>query len=206
MANTKSTTTNTKPATKKDEIQKENEEKLSDVIAEDTKPTKLDLEKTTQSIKIPDDTVIDVKSNCFGQLLYKGRDGKTTWNKCGEVQSLTLKELREMKSTTPKFFESQWVVLLGVSSDSECKAKPADVYKSLGITKWYKSLVEPDNFKGICSWDNNTIASKVKLLSKGAKENLIIALNTFISKGILDSRKKIKAFEEALEVSLTEHD
>jgi len=201
MANLKSTT---KSTGKTPTIQKENKEKLSSVIAKETKPIKLDLDKTTQGIKILDDTLIDVKSNCFGELLFKGRDGSTTWNKCGEVQSLTMKELREMKSTAPKFFESQWVVLLGVSADSNSKAKPADVYKSLGISKWYENLVEPSSFKDICSWDISAISARIKLMSKGAKENLVLALNSYISTGVLDSRKKIKAFEEALGVKLIE--
>jgi len=187
-------------------ITDEAKEKLSELIAEDIKPAKLDLSDTTQGIKISEDTVIDVKSNCFGVLIYNGKDGSTTWNKCGEIQNLSLKELREMKATSPKFFESQWIVPLGVNSDSDCRAKPADVYKSLGITKWYKNLVEPSSFRDICSWDTSSIADRISLMSMGAKENLIIAVSAYISTGVLDSCKKIKAFEEALGVSLTERD
>jgi|GEM_PF-516183 len=177
-------------------------DKLSDLIATDSKPAKLNLDIATQGIKIPDDTPIEVKSNCFGELMFKGRDGKISWSKCGEVQTLTMKELRDIKSTAHKFFEHQWIVPIGVSSDSTSKAKPADIYKSLGILKWYKNLVEPSDFKGICNWDIATIHARIKLLSKGVKENLIVALNAYIVSGVLDSRKKIKAFEEALGVEL----
>jgi len=207
MANTKTTIKPAaKPTVKKETaaVSDEAKEKLSELIATDAKPAKLNLEDTTQGIKISDDTLVDVKSNCFGELLYKGKDGSTSWSKCGEMQSLTMRELREMKSTAPKFFESQWIVIMGVSTDSSSKAKPADIYKSLGITKWYKNLVEPSSFQDICSWDEAIIATRIKLMSTGAKENLIIALGAYISSGVLDSRKKIKAFEDALGVSLTE--
>ena len=189
-------------ATNKKETAKD---KLADIVAEDNKPANVDI-KDISGVKIPEDTLIDVKSNCFGTLLYKGRDGTTNWSKCGEVQQLSIKELREIKAKSPKFYENQWVVLLGVSSDSNCKAKPADVYKSLGVTKWYQSIVEPSNFNDICSWEPHTIASKIKLMSSGARENLIIALNTYISKGVLDSRKKIKAFEQVLGVALAKQE
>lgn len=36
------------------------------------------------------------------------------------------------------------------------------------------------------------------MLSKGAKGKLVVALNTYIEKGVLDSLKAIKTFEEVL--------
>jgi hypothetical protein len=39
-------------------------------------------------------------------------------------------------------------------------------------------------------------------MSAEARVNLVVALNTYIEKGILDSIKRIKAFEEVLDCDL----
>ena len=41
-------------------------------------------------------------------------------------------------------------------------------------------------------------------MSNGAEENLVVALNTYIEKGVLDSVKSIRAFEDALGCELRE--
>ena len=56
------------------------------------------------------------------------------------------------------------------------------------------------------SWTEAEIAEKVATLSDGARQNLVVALNGFIKDGTLDSRKKIKAFEKALDCELQVND
>jgi hypothetical protein len=65
-------------------------------------------------------------------------------------------------------------------------------------------LIEPANYNDICSLKENEIRNRISLLTPAARENLIIALNAYIQKGILDSRKKIKAFEAVLGCKLTQ--
>lgn len=178
-----------------------------DIVSPDNKPAALDLKDTTPGVKIDDSVLITVKSNVFGRLIYK--NSKTgdiiEWNGCEDAQEMTMGDLRAMKATQTAFYRNQWVVITGVSpSGSECSAKPADIYKALGITKYYENLVEPSDFNGINAWTEKEIGEKVSLMTPGARENLIVALNEYIKKGVLDSIKKIKAFEKALGCELAD--
>lgn len=183
-------------------------EKLNTIISEDSEPTNLNLNQTSQNVKIEDGVLIKVKSNVFGTLIYKNSktDEETVWSKCGEVQLLTMGDLRAMKANQAKFYSNQWIVIIGLDESADCKANTADIYKNLGIAKYYENLVEPSDFDTICSWSEKEIMEKVSLMSENAKNNLVIALNEYIDKGILDSRKTIGAFERALGVDLTESD
>jgi len=190
---------------KKDEDKKieESAKEQLDEIVEETPPAKINLKDTTKNIKIGDDVIVDVKSNVFGVLVFSGKDGTIRWEKCGETQQLTMRELRAMKASMLKFFEKQWVIILGVNAASDSEAKLGDVYKQLGITRFYENMLEVGSFKNICSWSEKEIAERVKLMNQGVRESLVIALNGFIESGALDSVKKIKAFEDALGVTLT---
>lgn len=174
---------------------------LSDIIA-DTNETVVAVKTTSVSsnVKIDDSTLIRVKSNVFGQLIYvNAKTGDSTiWNKAGEVQTMTINDLRAMKSNQSTFFANQWIVILGVDNDEETKVSPADIYKALGIIGYYKNIVDPSNFEVVCGWTKEEITSNIKLMTESAKVNLVVALNEYISRGVLESLSKIRAFERAL--------
>lgn len=186
----------------------ENNEVLADIINIESEPTELNLKDLSENVKIEDGTLVKVKSNVFGKLIYRNAKSgeQTEWSMCGDIQELTMNDLRAMKANQAKFFVNQWVVIIGVEDKYANQVKPADIYKALGITKYYENLVEPSDFKNICTWSEKEIMSRVSLMSENAKSNLIIALNEYISKGILDSVKTIHAFGRALGIELTEKD
>ena len=175
---------------------------LSDVIAEEGSETKkVDVTKTSgKPVKITDDTLINVKSNVFGKLIYvdqKTRE-ETAWDMCGVVHPMTFGALRSMKASQSDFFKNQWIVITGFAEESPDGATPADIYKALYITNYYKDFIDPTDYSDVCSWEPEEIEAKVALMSKDARANLTVALNTYIEKGLLDSLKAIKAFEEAI--------
>lgn len=181
-------------------------EALDGVIAMDEAPATIDLKDvSTTTTRIDDNLFVRVKSNVLGGLTFINTISheRTSWAMCGEVQLISMGNLRNMKATQPAFFTNQWVIILGVEDES-LGIKPADIYKSLAITKYYENLVEPSDFEKICGWDEDEIAEKVRLMSDSAKENLTVALIEFIDKGILDSNVQIRAFEKALDCELTE--
>lgn len=187
-------------------IDKEAQKKLNKTISEDNEIANLDLKDLSDgSVKIDDTTLVRVKSNTFGELIYiNQRSGEETrWQMCGEVQIMTVGDLRAMKNNQSAFFANQWIIILG-AEDEECGIKPADFYKHLGIVRFYQNLVEPSDFTTICNWTEKEIEAKIELMSESAKHNLMIALNEYIKTGILDSSKQIKAFEKALGCELTE--
>lgn len=172
---------------------------LSDVLAEEGTAS-VDLQDVTAgAVSIPDSTLINVKSNVFGGLKFVCRKtGETIeWSRCGEVQQMSIMTLRAMKMEAIRFFKDQWIVLIGFA-DRMVPYKIADVYKDLFIAQFYRNLIEPSNYEDICAWTPDEIRAKLPLMSDGARENLAVALNVYIEKGVLDSVRAIKAFEEVL--------
>lgn len=187
------TTTKKKPTNK--------EVDMSDVMAVADEPTSIDLQKTTPgAIRLDDTALINVKSNVFGELIFVDpvTKAKVRWVQCGEVLQLPLAMLRNMKNGAVKFFTNQLVIITGFADENAEKYEVADIYKVLYITQYYKDILDPTDYDDICSWTPAVIKQKVPMLSKGAKGKLVVALNTYIEKGVLDSLKAIKTFEEVL--------
>ena len=174
---------------------------MSEEIKNTTKPQ-------PRPIKIEDGVSIKVKSGFYGVLCYKNpRSGETfIWEHSGDIQFLSMSDLKTMKAQDVGFFKNQWVVIVGVADDSDCKAKPADIYKALAIDVYYKNFIDPTTFDEACRWTESEIVERVSTLSDGARQNLVVALNGFIKDGTLDSRRKIKAFEKALDCELQVND
>lgn len=184
-----------------------NKTKIHEFISEDNEKIKLNLKDTTNN-RIEDTVLLKVKSNVMGTLVYRNsRTGEeTVWEKCGEAQTLTMGDLRAMKATQPSFFTNQWIVISNIEESLNTNIKIADIYKALGITKHYSNLVEPSDYDTICSWSEAQIEEKIALMSDDAKRNLAIAVNEYIKSGILDSVRKIKAFEKALGCELSKEE
>ncbi len=170
--------------------------------------TKTTTKSQPRQIKIDDGVSIKVKSGFYGVLCYKNPRTQETfiWEHSGDVQFLSMSDLKTMKAQDVGYFKNQWIVIVGVADDSDCKAKPADIYKALAIDIYYKNFIDPTTFDEACNWTEDEIAEKVATLSDGAKQNLTVALNGFVKNGKLDSRKRIKAFEKALDCELQVND
>lgn len=151
--------------------------------------------------RIDDSALIYVKSNTFGGLTFVDkRSGETIdWKFCGDVQPVSMSLLRAIKASAAIFFTENKIL---VDSVDDGEHTPEDVYNALAVGRYYKDIIDPDDFQKVCGWSVNDIEKKVPLLTVTAKENLVIALNTFIEDGTLDSLKKIRAFEEALGCNL----
>lgn len=174
---------------------------MSDVMAVADKPTTIDLQKTTPgAVRLDDTALINVKSNVFGELIFVDpvTKAKVRWVQCGEVLQLPLAMLRNMKNGAVKFFTNQLVIITGFADENAEKYEVADIYKALYISQYYKDILDPTDYDDICDWTPAVIKQKVPMFSKGAKGKLVVALNTYIEKGVLDSLKAIKTFEEVL--------
>lgn len=176
-------------------------------VAVEPKERKKEIKKNTV-VNISDDVLINVKSGFHGRLSYRNPvTGETTvWEHQGEIQVMTMRELRAMKGRQIAFFKNQWVIIVGVAEGENCKATVEDICRSLIVTQFYTNYIDPCDFQQVCSWSENEIYEKVSMLSAGAKENLTVALNGYIKSGRLDSIKKVKAFEKVLDCKLRDFD
>lgn len=178
---------------------------LSDVMTTPDTTERIDVSKVSEKkAEISDSAMINVRSNVFGELFYVDPVTKeeVSWPQCGDTQVLTMSALRHMKTGAIKFFVNNLVLITGFADANADKFEVADIYKSLGIQQYYKNYLDPTDYENICSWSPAEIRSKVELMSQGAKQQLIVALNTYIEKGVLDSLRAIKTFEEVLDCEL----
>lgn len=162
--------------------------------------------KKKEHVRIDDGALIRVKSNTFGQLVYinKRTGDKTEWNHFGEEQSVTMADLRAMKGTQNGFFSDNMVIITGVEDERYADLEPADIYEALLVSKYYKNLIAPENFGSLFKMSEKEIRDRIGQMSSNAKLNLVVALNSAINSGALDSLRKIRLFEEILGCELAD--
>lgn len=163
-------------------------------------------EKTGSPVQ--DNLLVRVKSNVFGKLIYvnKRNGEKTVWDGVGDVQIMTIGDLRMMRAEQNAFYRNQWILILGPMDGSGEEITCADIYDALGIKQYYVNYIDPSDLSGIISWDDAEIEERISMLSRAQRDNLIVALNTYIENGRLDSIRKIRTFEKALGVELFRND
>lgn len=189
--------TNKKTATKKAEIIENNE--VTDTEEAVVTPK-------VKNWKFDDTVLIDVQSNVFGKLVYLNpRSGmEVKWEEFGDIQTMTMGDLRAMRSSQRQFFENNWVYVKSVADFEYEDAKPEDVYKALMVSQYYKDVIEPDNFNSIFRMDDKELERRVSMMSDGAKMNLVVACNEAIRRGKLDSIRKVRILERVLGCELLE--
>lgn len=82
-------------------------------MSEETKNT---TKSQPRPIKIEDGVSIKVKSGFYGVLCYKNpRSGETfIWERSGDIQFLSMSDLKTMKAQDVGFFKNQWIVITRV--------------------------------------------------------------------------------------------
>jgi len=191
MANTKKNAT----------TQAKSKDALKDVLNEDAPKTELNFEtKRTERVNISDSALINIKSNTFGELFVIDpiTHEEISFPECGYVQTVTMGFLRHLKTGAVKFYSNQLIVIVGFADENADKYTVEDIYNALFISQYYKDFLDPADYEMICAWTPEEIRQKVPALSAGAKQKLLVAVNTYIEKGLLDSLKAIKTFEEVL--------
>ena len=159
-----------------------------------------------KKIKIDDSAIINVRSNTHGKLTYVNhRTGdKYVWGQFGDIQQMTMADLRAMKSNQVGFFANNRIMVTGIESEGYENARPADVYRALFVDRYYKNMLVPTNRFELCKWSVGTIKARVAAMTPALKDSLVITLRAMIANGELDSMKQIRNFELALECELQE--
>jgi len=174
---------------------------LNDVLNEDAPKTELNFEtKRSERVNISDSALINIKSNVFGELFVADpiTHEEISFPECGYVQTVTMSFLRHLKTGAVKYYTNQLFVIVGFADENAEKYAAEDIYNALYISQYYKDYLDPSNYEEICSWTPDQIREKVAGMSASTKQKLFVAVNTYIEKGLLDSLKAIKTFEEVL--------
>ena len=197
-------------AEEKKNIVKETEEvvepKTETKVEEKVETTKIK-SVPKRRLKLDDDVLLSVKSNVFGRLIYinhKNSD-ETQWEEYGEIQPLSVGDLRAMKAKQPDFFKENWITIVGIESadDDYDDIDMSEIYESLMISQYYQKSECPDDLNDVFSWSVDKIRETLPKMTASVKTSIIIRANELIENGSLDSISKVKAIEEALNCTLT---
>ena len=139
---------------------------------------------------------ITVKNGFHGRLVYiSSRTGeKFIWDDFGDEQEIELRELRNAKNSSKGFFVNNWFVF-----------DDAWVIDYLGVRKYYKYVINIDDFDKIFELEPDELGEAVSQMSDAQKRSVIYRASRLIADGTIDSRRTISTLEEALGVELVEH-
>lgn len=136
-----------------------------------------------------------VKNGFQGRLVYKSsRTGeKYVWDRFGDEQEMELRELRNAKNTSKRFFKDNWFMF-----DEDW------VIDYLGVRQFYKYAIPLEEFDQVFRKSPAELKKTIANLSNGQRKSIAYRAQQLVASGEIDSRKTIAALEEALGVELIE--
>ena len=145
--------------------------------------------------QIDPETYVTVRNGFQGRLIYKSsRTGERfVWESFGDEQEMTLRELKNAKNSSKKFFTENWFMF-----DEDW------IVDYIGAGQFYKHALSIDGFDEIFDKTPDKISEIVKDLSSGQKKAVGYRARQLINEGRIDSRKAIAALEDALGTTLIE--
>lgn len=145
--------------------------------------------------EIDPEQYVTVRNGFHGRLVYRSkRTGeKFVWEQFGDEQDMTLRELKNAKNSSKKFFTANWFLF-----DEQW------IPEYLGVGKLYKYALTIGGFDDIFKLPANELKSRIAKLSDGQKGSVRYRAMELIKSGDIDSLKTISVLEEMLGVELTE--
>jgi hypothetical protein len=179
--------------------QTEQVEKITEVFKEN---------KQRVNIKnLPLHTSVRVRSNVFGQLIYKSKKTgyQIEWDNSITPQYFTLDELQEMRNTQRKFFERNWVIIDGfVDDELSASYSIEEILDYLHVKEYYKNFLCPENVDDLFKLPVDEIEKRLLTTSDGNKDLIVVRANELIQNGVLDSMRVILTLEKALNCELSQ--
>lgn len=191
---------------------------MEDVKKKPGRPKKIENDdvKTTTTIAIAPKTVekkrlvlsdldeLVVKSNVFGELIYiNDRTGdQFIWENYGEEQTLTAKDIRDMKARQQMFFKEDWISIIDSHSVNMSEYTLKDIYDALQVGRYYDENVIAFELDDIFSMNEKEMRETIASMSDTIKRTVVIRANDKIKDGSLDSISKVKLLEEVLNCEL----
>ena len=136
-----------------------------------------------------------VRNGFHGRLVYKSKKtGETfVWTEFGSEQEMELRELKNAKNSSKKFFINNWFMF-----DENW------IVDYLGVRQFYKNAVSIEEFDEIFTKSADEIIRIVSHLSPGQRKSAAYRARQLIVDGLIDSHKAITALEESLGIELIE--
>lgn len=179
---------------------------VKDEVTTETKDVETKPVKEKINIKnIPLNTTVLVKSNCYGQLIYKSKKTgfQIEWDNVSSEQYMSLEELLTMRNTYRKFFEKNWIIIEGFTDDEYSDISSEEILDFLQVKQFYKTLLCPENIDDLFKMKPEEIEKRISNSSAGNKDFIIVRANELIESGELDSLRVINTLEKSLNCELS---
>lgn len=162
---------------------------------EESATEKAELKTPITAKEIDPNQYVVVRNGFQGKLIYKSaRTGeKFVWDEFGSEQEIQLRELRNAKNTSKKFFESNWFIF-----DEDW------IIDYLGVRQFYKNVIRIEDFDKVFSKTPAEIKKIIGGMNSAQKRSVAYRAVELIAAEEIDSRKTISALEEALGTKLIE--
>ena len=136
-----------------------------------------------------------VRNGFQGTLVYKSpRTGERfVWEHFGDEQEMELRELRNAKSSSKRFFEANWFMF-----DEDW------IIDYLGVRQYYKHALPIDNFDSIFKKKPDELKTILSNLSQGQKRSVAYRAKELIEQKKIDSVSVISVLEDSLGIALIE--
>ena len=137
-------------------------------------------------------------SNCANPLIYKSKRQvgyQVEWEEYGVVEYMELSELVAMRSGSPRFFSDNWIVVLDDPEEGGYTAE--EVYKTIGVSKYYEHVVTPETISSLLAKEPETIKTIMEKMSRGLKKTVYNYAVQRRDSGQFDSITKFNAIKEA---------
>ena len=138
---------------------------------------------------------VTVRNGFQGRLIYKSsRTGeKFVWDHFGAEQEMELRELRNARNSSKKFFINNWFMF-----DDDW------IVDFLGVNQYYKNAVRIEDFDKMFGRPAGELKKIIREMSDGQKRSAAYRARQLIADGEIDSNKSIAVLEEALGIELVE--
>lgn len=150
----------------------------------------------TESISLPLDEVIPVKSITFGGLTYKSRSTNAIfrWSQIGSIEYMTVADLNEMNNYKNDFLNKPLVVLLDDRA-----------VKKFRLMSVYEEIAKINDLKTIFNSDLKTIESAIdNALLVGMRDILISKVRQMVESKTLVDINVIRLLEKKLLFDLSD--
>lgn len=138
---------------------------------------------------------VTVRNGFQGKLVYVSkRTGETfIWDGFGTEQEMELRELKNAKNASKKFFTNNWFMF-----------DDAWVIDYLGVKQFYKNALSIEGFDDIFDKKPAELRETISKLSAGQKRSVAYRAKKLITEKKIDSLSIISALEDALNIELIE--
>lgn len=177
--------------TKKATTKKATPKKVNEPAVEKVEEVKTP--ERAKRVQIEPNELIPCRSTTHGELIYisKRSGERVIWDDYGDVQDITMGELKNLYASSPSFIND---VLFVIDDEQAVDA--------LKLTKLYETIFDIGNLEDFFNKDYDELEKMLEKLPKGLKKTVASKAGEMVKDGSLDSRAKIKLVEEKLKVDL----